>query len=156
MPSSSRARRAPSSSFRNANAFTGKSGRAATELTAKLAIRAIGCRENEVLLASTGVIGEPLQANKFAGVMDELVHNARADIWLSAAKAIMTTDTFPKVATASAKLGKATVTINGIAKGAGMIAPDMATMLAFVFTDAPLTASALQGLLKGASDTFMR
>jgi len=139
----------------NANAFTGKSGRAATELTAKLAIRAIGCRENEVLLASTGVIGEPLQANKFAGVMDELVHNARADIWLSAAKAIMTTDTFPKVATASAKLGKATVTINGIAKGAGMIAPDMATMLAFVFTDAPLTASALQGLLKeSVADTF--
>jgi len=139
----------------NANAFTGKSGRAATELTAKLAIRAIGCRENEVLLASTGVIGEPLQANKFAGVMDELVHNARADIWLSAAKAIMTTDTFPKVATASAKLGKATVTINGIAKGAGMIAPDMATMLAFVFTDAPLTASALQGLLKeSVEDTF--
>jgi glutamate N-acetyltransferase / amino-acid N-acetyltransferase len=139
----------------NANAFTGKSGRAATELTAKLAIRAIGCRENEVLLASTGVIGEPLQANKFAGVMDELVHNARADIWLGAAKAIMTTDTFPKVATASAKLGKATVTINGIAKGAGMIAPDMATMLAFVFTDAPLTALALQGLLKeSVADTF--
>ena len=115
----------------NANAFTGKSGRAATELTAKLAARAIGSRDGDILLASTGVIGEPLQASKFAGVMDELVHNARADVWLSAAKAIMTTDTFPKVATASAKLGKATVTINGIAKGAGMIAPDMATMLAF-------------------------
>jgi glutamate N-acetyltransferase/amino-acid N-acetyltransferase len=139
----------------NANAFTGKSGRAATELTAKLAAGAIGCRENEVLLASTGVIGEPLQANKFTGVMDELVHNVRADVWLSAAKAIMTTDTFAKVATASAKLGKATVTINGIAKGAGMIAPDMATMLAFAFTDAPLTASALRGLLKeNVADTF--
>ncbi|MFZ0072726.1 MAG: bifunctional ornithine acetyltransferase/N-acetylglutamate synthase, partial [Xanthobacteraceae bacterium] len=136
----------------NANAFTGKSGRAATELTAKLAIRAIGCRENEVLLASTGVIGEPLQANKFAGVMDELVHNARADIWLSAAKAIMTTDTFPKVATASAKLGKATVTINGIAKGAGMIAPDMATMLAFLFTDAAIEPAALRACLNPAVD----
>jgi glutamate N-acetyltransferase/amino-acid N-acetyltransferase len=139
----------------NANAFTGKSGRAATAATAKLAAEAIKCRDSDVLLASTGVIGEPLQANKFAGVMGELVHNARADVWLSAAKAIMTTDTFPKVATASAKLGKATVTINGIAKGAGMIAPDMATMLAFVFTDAPLSASALQGLLKtSVEDTF--
>jgi glutamate N-acetyltransferase / amino-acid N-acetyltransferase len=67
----------------------------------------------------------------------------------------MTTDTFPKVATATAKLGSATVVINGIAKGAGMIAPDMATMLSFVFTDAPLSASALQGLLKaGVADTF--
>ena len=139
----------------NANAFTGKSGRAATELTAKLASRAIGSRNGDILLASTGVIGEPLQASKFASVMDELLHNARADVWLSAAKAIMTTDTFPKVATASAKLGRATVTINGIAKGAGMIAPDMATMLAFVFTDAPLTAPALHSLVKQhVEDTF--
>jgi glutamate N-acetyltransferase/amino-acid N-acetyltransferase len=83
------------------------------------------------------------------------VREARADVWLSAAKAIMTTDTFPKVATANAKLGKATVTINGIAKGAGMIAPDMATMLAFVFTDAPLTAPVLRALLKDkVEDTF--
>ena len=139
----------------NANAFTGKSGRAATELTAKLTARAIGSGDGDILLASTGVIGEPLQASKFASVMDELLHNARADVWLSAAKAIMTTDTFPKVATASAKLGKATVTINGIAKGAGMIAPDMATMLAFVFTDAPLTAPALHSLVKEhVEDTF--
>jgi len=139
----------------NANAFTGKSGRAATMLTAKFAAKAIGCRDSEVLLASTGVIGEPLQASKFEGVMDELVRNTRADIWLNAAKAIMTTDTFPKVATASAKLGSATVTINGIAKGAGMIAPDMATMLAFVFTDAPLAAPVLRGLLRsGVEDTF--
>ena len=139
----------------NANAFTGKTGRAATALTAKLAAKAIGCAEGDVLIASTGVIGEPLQASKFEGVMDELVRNARADIWLDAAKAIMTTDTFPKVATASAKLGSATVTISGIAKGAGMIAPDMATMLAFVFTDAPLAPSALRGLLRtGVEDTF--
>ncbi|OIQ65954.1 arginine biosynthesis bifunctional protein ArgJ [mine drainage metagenome] len=74
---------------------------------------------------------------------------------MGAARAIMTTDTFPKVATAAVKLGKARVTINGMAKGAGMIAPDMATMLAFVFTDAPITASALQSLLKaGVEDTF--
>jgi glutamate N-acetyltransferase / amino-acid N-acetyltransferase len=139
----------------NANAFTGKNGRTATAFTAKLAAKAIGCGEGDVLLASTGVIGEPLQASKFAGVMDELVRNARADIWLSAAKAIMTTDTFPKVATATAKLGQTMVTINGFAKGAGMIAPDMATMLAFVFTDAPLSASALRGLLRATvEDTF--
>jgi glutamate N-acetyltransferase/amino-acid N-acetyltransferase len=139
----------------NANAFTGKSGREATKLTAALAAKALGCRANEIFLASTGVIGEPLDATKFGGVMDGLVARARGDIWPDAAKAIMTTDTFPKVATATARLGKATVTINGIAKGAGMIAPDMATMLAFVFTDAPITATALQSLLaKGVVDTF--
>src|SRR6185503_3906776 len=72
-----------------------------------------------------------------------------------AAKAIMTTDTFPKVATAQVKLGDATVTINGMAKGAGMIAPDMATMLSFIFTDAPIAAPALQAMLKsGVEDTF--
>jgi glutamate N-acetyltransferase/amino-acid N-acetyltransferase len=139
----------------NANAFTGKSGRAATELTAKLASKASGVSPNDIFLASTGVIGEPLPAERFAGVMDSLVAGAKPDYWLAAAKAIMTTDTFPKVATATARLGKATVTINGIAKGAGMIAPDMATMLSFVFTDAPLSAAALTGLLKATvDDTF--
>src|SRR4029079_1985037 len=114
-----------------------------------------GVSPNDIFLASTGVIGEPLPAERFANVMDSLVADARPDYWLAAAKAIMTTDTFPKVATATAKLGKATVTINGIAKGAGMIAPDMATMLAFVFTDAPLSAAALSGLLKAnVEDTF--
>jgi glutamate N-acetyltransferase / amino-acid N-acetyltransferase len=139
----------------NANAFTGKNGRAATKLTAQLAAKATGCRPSEVFLASTGVIGEPLDASKFAGVMDGLMQNAAPGGWLDAAKAIMTTDTFPKVATATARLGKATVTINGIAKGAGMIAPDMATMLSFVVTDAPIAASALQALLReGVVDTF--
>ena len=139
----------------NANAFTGRTGRAATALTAKLAAEAANCSTSEVLLASTGVIGEPLPATKFADVMGDLARSAQPDIWIDAAKAIMTTDTFPKVATATAKLGSATVVINGIAKGAGMIAPDMATMLSFVFTDAPLSATALQGLLKaGVADTF--
>jgi len=139
----------------NANAFTGKTGREATAFTAKLASKAAGVSPNDIFLASTGVIGEPLPATKFAGVMEGLVSDAKADYWLAAAKAIMTTDTFPKVATATAKLGKATVTINGIAKGAGMIAPDMATMLAFVFTDAPLSVAALSGLLKAnVEDTF--
>src|SRR5262245_32715039 len=139
----------------NANAFTGKTGRAACAFTAKIASRAISCKPADVFLASTGVIGEPLKAEAFNGVMDALVANARPEPWLDAARAIMTTDTFPKVATATARLGKAAVTINGIAKGAGMIAPDMATMLSFVFTDAPLSARALQTLLKdGVADTF--
>jgi glutamate N-acetyltransferase/amino-acid N-acetyltransferase len=139
----------------NANAFTGRNGRQACQITATLAARAIGCKPVDVFLASTGVIGEPLQAQVFDRVMEGMVVAARAEPWLEAAKAIMTTDTFPKVATAKAKLGKATVAINGIAKGAGMIAPDMATMLAFVFTDAPIGARALQALLAdGVTDTF--
>ncbi len=139
----------------NANAFTGKTGRAATTLTAKIAARAAGCKADEVFLASTGVIGEPLDATKFDGVLDRLARAAAPEPWQDAARAIMTTDTFPKVATATAKIGKTTVTINGMAKGAGMIAPDMATMLSFVFTDAPLSAAALQSLLKaGVEDTF--
>src|SRR5215470_9428523 len=139
----------------NANAFTGKTGREACQFTARIAAKAIGCRPADVYLASTGVIGEPLNANAFDGVMEGLVANATGERWLDAAKAIMTTDTFPKVATAQARIGKTTITINGIAKGAGMIAPDMATLLSFVFTDAPITAAALQRLLREATaDTF--
>jgi glutamate N-acetyltransferase / amino-acid N-acetyltransferase len=139
----------------NANAFTGKTGRQATALTAQIAAKALACSPNEVFLASTGVIGEPLDATKFDGVLGALAARAAPKEWMGAAKAIMTTDTFPKVATATVKIGKSEVTINGIAKGAGMIAPDMATMLSFVFTDAPLAAGALQTLLKaGVEDTF--
>ena len=139
----------------NANAFTGKTGRQSTTLTASIAAKAVGCSTNEVFLASTGVIGEPLDATKFDGVLATLAGSAAPDDWMGAAKAIMTTDTFPKVATATVKLGKTKVTINGMAKGAGMIAPDMATMLSFVFTDAPLSSAVLQSLLKtGVEDTF--
>jgi glutamate N-acetyltransferase/amino-acid N-acetyltransferase len=139
----------------NANAFTGKSGRVATKLTADIAAKATGCKPAEIFLASTGVIGEPLDAAIFAPVMQGLSQRARPGDFLAAAQAIMTTDTFPKVATAQARIGSATVTINGIAKGAGMIAPDMATMLSFVFTDASVSAPALQALLKdGVVDTF--
>jgi glutamate N-acetyltransferase / amino-acid N-acetyltransferase len=139
----------------NANAFTGKTGRQATALTASIAAKAVGCKPDEVFLASTGVIGEPLDATKFNGVLGTLAESAVPGDWMNAAKAIMTTDTFPKVATATIKLGKAKVTINGMAKGAGMIAPDMATMLSFVFTDAPLSSAVLQSLLKsGVEDTF--
>ena len=139
----------------NANAFTGMKGRQATELTAKSAAAAVGCGENEVYLASTGVIGEPLDATKFSGVLDRMQVEATGDFWFEAAKAIMTTDTYPKVSTRSAEIGGVAVTINGIAKGAGMIAPDMATMLSFVVTDADITPAALQVLLsEGVGPTF--
>ena len=139
----------------NANAFTGKTGRQATSLTAAIAAKAIDSKPGKIFLASTGVIGEPLDATKFDGVLETLAKHAVPDGWHNAARAIMTTDTFAKVATATVKLGKTKVRINGMAKGAGMIAPDMATMLAFVFTDAPLSAAVLQSLLKsGVEDTF--
>ena len=131
----------------NANAFTGKKGKVATALTAKLAAKAAKCAEGEIFLASTGVIGEPLDADKFRGVLDGLAKSAVPDGWEQAARAIMTTDTFPKGATARADLGGVEVTVSGIAKGAGMIAPDMATMLSFVATDAPVSAKVLQALL---------
>lgn len=131
----------------NANAFTGQKGRAATALTARAAAQAVGCKENEVFLASTGVIGEPLDASKFATVLDRMAVTASGDRWLDAASAIMTTDTYPKVATRTARIDGVVVTLNGMAKGAGMIAPDMATMLSFIVTDADIEAEALQALL---------
>ena len=139
----------------NANAFTGKKGREATKLTAQIAAKALGCKPKDIFLASTGVIGEPLDARKFDAVMGDLVARAAPGRTLDAAKAIMTTDTFPKVATASTAIGKGKVRIAGIAKGAGMIAPDMATMLSFIFTDAPISSAALQAMLKeGVQDSF--
>jgi glutamate N-acetyltransferase/amino-acid N-acetyltransferase len=139
----------------NANAFTGKNGRDAARFTAEIAAKAIGCKPADVFLASTGVIGEPLKAEAFDGVMDALVAGATPGRWQDAAKAIMTTDTFATGAAATARLGKTQVTICGIAKGAGMIAPDMATMLSFVFTDAPIAAPALQAVLaRGVTDSF--
>jgi glutamate N-acetyltransferase / amino-acid N-acetyltransferase len=139
----------------NANAFTGKSGRTATKLTAEIAARAAGCKPTQVFLASTGVIGEPLDATKFEAVMDRLVASAAPRAWQEAATAMMTTDTFPKGAAAIARIGGVPVTICGIAKGAGMIAPDMATMLSFVFTDAPISPRVLQRLLtQGVADSF--
>jgi glutamate N-acetyltransferase/amino-acid N-acetyltransferase len=139
----------------NANAFTGKTGREACKFTAEIAARAVGCKPIDVFLASTGVIGEPLNAKAFDGVMEGMVAAASDSAWLDAAKAIMTTDTFPKVSTAKTSIGKTTVTINGFAKGAGMIAPNMATMLSYVFTDAPISARVLQKLLsEGVEDSF--
>ena len=131
----------------NANAFTGGVGASAVAHVAEAAAKATGAQLSEIFMASTGVIGEPLDAKRITRVIDSLVAEARADALPAAAKAIMTTDTYPKIATARVKLGNSEVVINGIAKGAGMIAPDMATMLAYVFTDADVGANALQAML---------
>jgi glutamate N-acetyltransferase/amino-acid N-acetyltransferase len=139
----------------NANAFTGRKGVESTRMTAEAAARAVGCSTGEVFLSSTGVIGEPLDAGKFTHLLDGLAKSARADAWETAARAIMTTDTFPKLATRKVRLGPAEVVINGFAKGAGMIAPDLATMLVYIFTDAAIAQPALQAMLAaGADKTF--
>ena len=133
----------------NANAFTGMKGREAVSLTADIAAKAADCGREAVLIASTGVIGEPLDATKFEGVLADCAARAGSGplAWEEAARAIMTTDTFPKLATRTAEIAGRAVTINGMAKGAGMIAPDMATMLSFVFTDAALPPDVLRALL---------
>jgi glutamate N-acetyltransferase/amino-acid N-acetyltransferase len=131
----------------NANAFTGKLGKAACDRSAKAVSATLGCKAGEVFLASTGVIGEPLPVEKLVAGLEGLNRDLAANRWPDAAAAIMTTDTFPKLATRQAKIGGVTATINGIAKGSGMIAPDMATMLAFVATDAKIPAPVLQRLL---------
>jgi len=139
----------------NANAFTGKRGREAVDITVERAVEAVGCKPHEVFVASTGVIGEPLDAGKFAHLLTELAERAESDAFDKAARAIMTTDTYPKLATRTALIGDTEVTINGFCKGAGMIAPDMATMLCFIFTDAAISAEALQALItQHAQTTF--
>ena len=139
----------------NANAFTGKVGLEGVHEVAAEAAAVAGCRPQEVFMASTGVIGEPLPTSKITRVLGTLARETAAGNWRAAADAIMTTDTFPKAATATANIDGVKVTINGIAKGSGMIAPDMATMLSFVFTDANLPASVLQECLSaGVGPSF--
>ncbi len=139
----------------NANAFTGKLGEAAVKRSAAAAAAALGCKTGEIFLASTGVIGEPLPVEKLTAGLPRLVSGLATDGWRAAAEAIMTTDTFPKVATRRTAIGGVPVTINGIAKGSGMIAPAMATMLSFVATDAKLPAAVLRRLLaEGADKSF--
>jgi glutamate N-acetyltransferase/amino-acid N-acetyltransferase len=139
----------------NANAFTGSAGVAAVKLCAKGLVETLGCKTGETFLASTGVIGDPLPAQKIVDALGRLHEAQRADAWAEAAKAIMTTDTYPKGASRMAVIGDRTVTINGIAKGSGMIAPDMATMLSFIVTDANISPEVLQALLaRGADRSF--
>ncbi len=139
----------------NSNAFTGKKGVETVRLTADAAAEAFGCKKSDVFIASTGVIGEPLNVTGFASHLKAIAASAREDGWADTARAIMTTDTYPKLATASFEAGGRSFVINGIAKGAGMIAPDMATMLSFLVTDLPVSAPLLQAMLsKAVKPTF--
>jgi glutamate N-acetyltransferase/amino-acid N-acetyltransferase len=136
----------------NANAFTGKAGEASVERTVEAAADLFFCRPSKVFVASTGVIGEPLPDEKLTAALPKVMETLDENNWEKAAQAIMTTDTFAKGASRTADIGGTQVTINGIAKGSGMIAPDMATMLAFVFTDADIDAKSLQALLVSGAD----
>jgi glutamate N-acetyltransferase/amino-acid N-acetyltransferase len=141
----------------NANVFTGAAGRAACLATAHAAAALIGCDPGQVFLGSTGVIGEPLPAGRITDALPALHARLSDGAWADAARGIMTTDTFPKASTRVVSLGGKTVRISGFAKGSGMIAPDMATMLCFVFTDAALPAPVLQALLAaGTARSFNR
>lgn len=139
----------------NANAFTGKAGTASVDRIVAATAKRLGCRRGEVLVASTGVIGESLPDGLVVGELAKLASGLKPDAWKAAAEAIMTTDTFPKGASRLSEIDGKPVTLCGISKGSGMIAPDMATMLAFVTTDAKLPAPILQALLKkGADQSF--
>lgn len=131
----------------NANAFTGKAGMEAVKKCVSAGGKLVNAPQREVYVASTGVIGEALPAYKIVRKLPGLLRDADRGGWKAAASAIMTTDTFPKGATRTAEIDGVPVTINGITKGSGMIAPDMATMLAFVFTDAAIPQDVLQTLL---------
>jgi glutamate N-acetyltransferase/amino-acid N-acetyltransferase len=131
-----------------ANAFTSKAGDKAAGQVASAAAKALGCGRHDVLMASTGVIGVLLDDAKITARLPELKERLAVDGWRAAANAIMTTDTFPKGAAAKADIDGTRVRLAGIAKGSGMIAPDMATMLAFVVTDAVISPHALHDLLK--------
>jgi glutamate N-acetyltransferase/amino-acid N-acetyltransferase len=137
----------------NANVFTGKAGADAARLTAVAAGKIVDCPTEEVFLASTGVIGELLPHEKIISALPTLHDGLSDNGWEAAARGIMTTDTFPKAATRTATIGGTEIRITGIAKGSGMIAPDMATMLCFVFTDARIPAPVLQKMLSKGVDT---
>lgn len=134
----------------NANAFTGQAGRDAVEAIAAKVARHLDCEPSDVFISSTGVIGVPLPIDKAEAGLDAAFAADEAS-WEDAAHAIGTTDTFPKGAAASAVIGEATVRLAGIAKGSGMIAPDMATMLAYVFTNAAVDPTFLQTLVEQAT-----
>ncbi len=136
----------------NANAFTGQAGEETVRETARAAAGLASCEPHEVFIASTGVIGEPFDAALLTRHFDALFADAGEAGWEDAARAIMTTDTYPKGAVAQASIGAAQVQICGIAKGSGMIEPRMATMLSFIFTDADIPQPVLQTLLARAAD----
>jgi glutamate N-acetyltransferase/amino-acid N-acetyltransferase len=136
----------------NANAGTGEDGLARASLVCEGVGRAIGCAADQVLPFSTGVIMEPLPAERIVAGLAAAVADLRGDNWAAAAEAIMTTDTVPKAASRTVRLSGGQVVVTGIAKGAGMIRPDMATMLGFVATDAGVARDALEGLVRETAD----
>ena len=136
----------------NANAGTGEDGLARAATVCEAVARSLGCAVRQVLPFSTGVIMEPLPAERIMAGIPAAVADLRPDNWLAAAEAIMTTDTVPKAASRRLRLGGGEVTVTGIAKGAGMIRPDMATMLGFVATDAKVPREALEALVREAAD----
>ena len=139
----------------NANVFTGKAGLEAAKATAVAAGKLLGVPAKQIFIASTGVIGEQLPVERITVALPALSEQLNETSWEAAARGIMTTDTFPKAATRVAQIGDTKVRITGIAKGSGMIAPDMATMLCFIATDAKIPAAALQRLLsKGVDVSF--
>ena len=131
----------------NANTFTGKVGELALNSLVNFIVRKFKINSNKIFVASTGVIGEPFPFKKIIKSIDNYDKNKKSN-WLNAAKAIMTTDTFPKLKSVNTSIQGKKVIINGIAKGSGMIAPNMATMLGFIFTDANVSRPVLQSLLK--------
>ncbi|HEX4004683.1 MAG TPA: bifunctional glutamate N-acetyltransferase/amino-acid acetyltransferase ArgJ [Acidobacteriaceae bacterium] len=138
----------------NSNTFTGRAGVAVVERTAAAMAKLAKCDPRDVYISSTGVIGEPPPADKIAAALPAMVKTAGADAaaWRGAAEAILTTDTFAKLATRQATIDGVAVTLNGFCKGSGMIAPDMATMLAYLFTDAALPGKVLQALLTASNE----
>ncbi|MBM3513164.1 MAG: bifunctional glutamate N-acetyltransferase/amino-acid acetyltransferase ArgJ [Alphaproteobacteria bacterium] len=135
----------------NSNAFTGKKGVAFVDRTVAAAMTVAGCADHEVFMASTGTIGVVPPAEKIEAAIAAAPAKLKGDNINAAARAILTTDTFPKTAVRTATIDGTTVTIAGFCKGAGMIAPDMATMLAYVFTDAALDAAVVQNLVSGGA-----
>ncbi|WP_298968899.1 bifunctional glutamate N-acetyltransferase/amino-acid acetyltransferase ArgJ [uncultured Roseobacter sp.] len=137
----------------NSNAFTGRNGIAAVEAITAATAAACDLPVDRVFTASTGVIGEPLPFEKITAHLQSLAGTLDADAIEPAAQAIMTTDTFAKGAGETLTIGGRTVTIAGIAKGSGMIAPDMATMLVYIFTDAVISQADLQALVSSHNAT---
>jgi glutamate N-acetyltransferase/amino-acid N-acetyltransferase len=136
----------------NANAFTGKAGSDAVKLTADAAAAAVDCKPEEVFIASTGVIGEPMDVSTFAKLLGDMAPKVSANGWEDAARAIMTTDTYPKLATTTASINGQSIQVSGFVKGSGMIAPDMATMLGFIFTDVNIAQPLLQKMTRETAD----
>ncbi|WP_425072462.1 bifunctional glutamate N-acetyltransferase/amino-acid acetyltransferase ArgJ [Sagittula sp. S175] len=135
----------------NSNAFTGSAGQMSVDAICKAAAEATGLPEDRIFTSSTGVIGQPLPHDRIIAKLDEVTGNLSRMEIAAAAKAIMTTDTFPKGASRTVTVDGKEVKIAGIAKGSGMIAPDMATMLVYVFTDAQISRAALQQIVSDAN-----